>query len=344
MAAVRALTLIALASAGAALQVHDGIQHNLTVCNAYAENKPLSVYTVNQKAKLTEEPLHYKACKEIVLELADSERIDFKLGGLSVGTFHVGNLPFAPTSLLLVPYRKGNGTMAATFYSHAFSVAQESSQLAVVDAYDGSAPGALKIAFAKGRAKESAQLKPGTAVNLAPGAYQVSLDDSSSKSVKTVALSATDGGKHVAMRVGGSDGLPQESWCSSRRATPRSAAAPTGPAPLSSLRQRRCAQSCSREAARRVTAAQLRTAAQLQTQRSCRLRAAADAADVIFGGQRDRGIMSAPVVAQTPALDGAPARIRSGTGLRPAPTSAVWRVRGWRSGLSAAAWDVRSSV
>ncbi|CAK0863556.1 unnamed protein product [Prorocentrum cordatum] len=181
---------------------------------------------------------------------------------------------------------KGNGTMAATFYSHAFSVAQESSQLAVVDAYDGSAPGALKIAFAKGRAKESAQLKPGTAVNLAPGAYQVSLDDSSSKSVKTVALSATDGGKHVAMRVGGSDGLPQESWCSSRRATPRSAAAPTGPAPLSSLRQRRCAQSCSREAARRVTAAQLRTAAQLQTQRSCRLRAAADAADVIFGGPR----------------------------------------------------------
>ncbi|CAK0843494.1 unnamed protein product [Prorocentrum cordatum] len=210
MAAVRALTLSALASAGAALQLQDGIQHNLTVCNAYAESKPLSVYTVNQKAKLTEEPLRYKACKEIVLELADNERIDFKLGGLSVGTFHVGNLPFAPTSLLLVPYRKGNSTMAATFYSHAFSVSQENSQLAVVDAYDGSTPGSLKIAFSKGRAKESAQLKPGTAVNLAPGAYQVSLDDSGSKSVKTVALSATDGGKHVAMRVGGSDGLPQE--------------------------------------------------------------------------------------------------------------------------------------
>jgi len=211
MAAVRALArLLALAPAGAAaLQLQDvGIQHNLTVCNAYAENKPLSVYTVNQKAKLTEEPLQYKACKEIVLELADNERIDFKLGGLSVGTFHVGNLPFAPTSLLLVPYRKGNGTMAATFYSHAFSVAQENSQLAIVDAYDGSATGTLKIA--QGRGKESTQLKPGTAVNLAPGAYQVSLDDSSSRSVKAVALSATDGGKHVAMRVGGSDGLPQE--------------------------------------------------------------------------------------------------------------------------------------
>ncbi|CAK0863552.1 unnamed protein product [Prorocentrum cordatum] len=210
MAAVRALTLIALASAGAALQVHDGIQHNLTVCNAYAENKPLSVYTVNQKAKLTEEPLHYKACKEIVLELADSERIDFKLGGLSVGTFHVGNLPFAPTSLLLVPYRKGNSTMAATFYSHAFSVAQENAQVAVVDAYDGTSPGALKIAQGSKRRAEAVQLKPGTALTLAPGAYQVSLDDPGSKSARTVALTAAEGSKHVIMRVGGSDGIPQE--------------------------------------------------------------------------------------------------------------------------------------
>ncbi|CAK0791432.1 unnamed protein product [Prorocentrum cordatum] len=227
MAAVSSLVLFALASAGAALQVQDvGVQHNLTVCNAYAENKPLSVYTVNQKAKLTEEPLQYKACKEIVLELADSERIDFKLGGLSVGTFHVGNLPFAPTSLLLVPYRKGNSTMAATFYSHAFSVAQENSQLAVVDAYDGSAQGALKIAQGKGRGKESAQLKPGTAVSLAPGAYQVSLDDSSGKSVKSVALSAADGGKHVVMRVGGSDGIPQELVVFSGESSERSGASP----------------------------------------------------------------------------------------------------------------------
>ncbi|CAK0820059.1 unnamed protein product, partial [Prorocentrum cordatum] len=218
-----------------------GIQHNLTVCNAYAENKPLSVYTVNQKAKLTEEPLQYKACKEIVLELADSERIDFKLGGLSVGTFHVGNLPFAPTSLLLVPYRKGNSTMAATFYSHAFSVAQEQAQLAVVDAYDGTAPGALKIAQGKGHGKESAQLKPGTAVSLAPGAYQVSLDDSSSKSSKTVALSATDGGKHVVMRVGGSDGIPQELVVFSAGASDERSGAPRASAALLAAAAAACA-------------------------------------------------------------------------------------------------------
>jgi len=242
MTAVRALALLALASAGLALQVEDvGVQHNLTVCNAYAESKPLSVYTVNQKAKLTEEPLAYKACKEIVLELADNERIDFKLGGLSVGTFHVGNLPFAPTSLLLVPYRKGNGTMAATFYSHAFSVAQENAQLAVVDAYDGSAPGALKIAQSTKRRGESVQLKAGTAVTLAPGAYQVSLDDPSGKSVKMAALTATDGGKHVVMRVGGSDGIPQELVVFSGESSERSGAPRAGGAGLLAVAAAACA-------------------------------------------------------------------------------------------------------
>merc|ERR1719343_1795765 len=105
--------------------------------------------------------------------------------------------------------------MAATFYSHAFSVAQENAQLAVVDAYDGSAPGALMIAQGTKRRGESAQLKPGTAVTLAPGAYQVSLDDSSSKSVKTVALTATDGGSH---------GVPQELVVFSGESSERSGA------------------------------------------------------------------------------------------------------------------------
>jgi len=209
MATVRALTLFALASAGAALQVEDNIQHNLTICNAYAENKPLSVYTVNNKAKLTEEPLKYKACKAIVLELAESERIDFKLGGLSVGTFHVDRLPFASSNLLLVPYRKGNGTMAATFYSHSFALEHGQSEIAVVDAYDGSDKHALKIGQATKRQTEAAELKANTVVSVAPGTYKVSMGDSS-KSAQTVALAAAQGSNHVVMRVGGDDGLPAE--------------------------------------------------------------------------------------------------------------------------------------
>ncbi|CAK0832951.1 unnamed protein product [Prorocentrum cordatum] len=126
--------------------------------------------------------------------------------------------------------------MAATFYSHAFSVAQESAQVAVVDAYDGSSQGALKIAQGNKRRAEAVQLKPGTAVTLAAGAYQVSLDDASGKSVKTVALTAAEGGKHVIMRVGGSDGIPQELVVFSGESAERSGASPrTGAALLGAL-------------------------------------------------------------------------------------------------------------
>lgn len=231
MAAVRALAFLFLTSAGAALRVQDGIQHNLTICNAYAENKPLSVYTVNNKAKLTEEPLKYKACKAIVLELAEDERVDFKLGGLSVGTFHVGHLPFASSNLLLVPYRKGNGTMAATFYSHTFSVGHDRSEIAIVDAYDGSDKRALKIGQAARRQTEAADLKGNTVVSVAPGAYKVSMDDSS-RGAQAVALAAAEGGNHVVMRVGGDDGLPAELVVWSGEAPERSGALRAGAALL----------------------------------------------------------------------------------------------------------------
>ncbi|CAK0801459.1 unnamed protein product, partial [Prorocentrum cordatum] len=137
------------------------------------------------------------------------ESAGFKLGGLSVGTFHVGNLPFAPTNLLLVPYRKGNGTMAATFYSHSFAVVHDHSEIAVVDAYDGSDRHALRIGQAGKRQTEAADLKANTVVSLTPGAYRVSMGDGS-KSAQTVALAAAEGSNHVVMRVGGDDGLPAE--------------------------------------------------------------------------------------------------------------------------------------
>mmetsp|Transcript_51609 Transcript_51609/g.117983 ORF Transcript_51609/g.117983 Transcript_51609/m.117983 type:complete len:159 (+) Transcript_51609:71-547(+) len=147
MAALRCLVLCTLASAAvgtwvqhqvmatqeqalailAGTQVQDDIvtTHNLTICNAYADHKPLSIYTVNNKAKLTEEPLPYKGCKLIALPMEESERIDFKLGGLSVGTFRVTGLPYVSASLLLVPYQRSNDTMSAAFASHMFSASDE---------------------------------------------------------------------------------------------------------------------------------------------------------------------------------------------------------------------------
>jgi len=234
MAALRCLALSALASsagavtvevtgtqeqalamlAGTRAQVQDDVvtTHNLTVCNAYADHKPLSIYTVNNKAKLTEEPLPYKGCKLIALPMEESERIDFKLGGLSVGTFRVTGLPYVSASLLLVPYQRSNDTMSAAFASHMFSASDERAQVAVVDAYIGTATGALKIQQARGRnQRQTADLKSGSSIKVNAGSYQVDLDDASGKRRLTAPLEAADHARYVVMRVGSEiDGFPQE--------------------------------------------------------------------------------------------------------------------------------------
>jgi len=252
MAAVRGLTLFALACTGsgawvqhraaatqeaavamlAGTRVQDDVvtTHNLTVCNAYADHKPLSIYTLTNKAKLTEEPLPYKACKQISLEMAESERIDFKLGGLSVGIFRVTGLPYVSANLLLVPYHRSNDTMSAAFASHMYSSADERAQVAVVDAYSGSAIASMRVQQAHSKTKrQAADLKPGSSVKVNAGSYQIGLDDASGKRIATTKLEAADHGRYVVMRVGSeSDGHAQELVVSSATGTEGIGAAGSG--------------------------------------------------------------------------------------------------------------------
>jgi len=253
MAALRCLALSALASAGAVtvevqvqgtqehavamlagtkVQVQDDVitTHNLTICNAYADHKPLSIYTVTNKAKLTEEPLQYKACKLISLDLAEGERVDFKLGGLSVGTFRVTGLPYVSANLLLVPFHKSNDTMSAAFASHMYSASDDRAQVAVVDAYSGSSTGVMKIQQARSKKQRpTAELKPGSSVKVNAGSYQVGLDDARGKRTITATLDASDHGRYVVMRVGSeSDGHAQELVVSSATGSDGTGAAGSG--------------------------------------------------------------------------------------------------------------------
>merc|ERR1719356_1770608 len=122
MAALCGLVLYALAGAGASLIVKDEPLpvYNLTFCNAYAESRPLSVYTLRRMEKVMEEPLKYKECRLIPMQLAEGERIDFQLGGLSVGTFRASGLPHTTANLVLVPHHNTKGTLTAAFASHSF--------------------------------------------------------------------------------------------------------------------------------------------------------------------------------------------------------------------------------
>jgi hypothetical protein len=249
MAALRCLALGAVASAAGAVmvevtgtqeqalamlagtraQVQDDVitTHNLTICNAYADNKPLSIYTVTNKAKLTEEPLQYKACKQISLDLAEGERVDFKLGGLSVGTFRVTGLPYVSANLLLIPYHRSNDTMSAAFASHMFSAADERAQVAVVDAYTGNEPGLMKVQRPQDR--KWAKLKHGSSIKVDAGSYQVVLADAHGKNIKTAKLEAADHARYVVMRVGSeSDGHAQELVVSSATGSEGNVAAGSG--------------------------------------------------------------------------------------------------------------------
>jgi len=84
-------------------------KHNRTFCNAFAESRPLSVYTLRTKAKIMEESLRYKECRLVQMQLAEGERIDFKLEGLSVGTFRASGLPHTAANMELVPYHHTKG-------------------------------------------------------------------------------------------------------------------------------------------------------------------------------------------------------------------------------------------
>jgi len=214
------------ALAGTRVQDDVVTAHNLTICNAYADRKPLSAYTVNTRVKLTEEPIQYKTCKKISIQMEEGERIDFKLGGLSVGNFRAGGLPYVSSSLLIVPYHASNDTMTASITSHMFMHDDEKAQVAIIDAFaeQGHGEGGAKVLVKKGssmrveqaggRLKQSVELKSGAVLKLKPGSYSFILLDENGKTTKTVPLDAQANAQYVVMHVGSApDGTPTaSSW------------------------------------------------------------------------------------------------------------------------------------
>jgi hypothetical protein len=192
--------------------VDGNVTHSLIICNAYANPKALEVYSLTKQMKLTVEPLAYKGCREMSLELEEGERLDFKAGGLSIGTFHCTGLPRTSAKLLLVPHRHSISALAASFASHAYSDSPGSAQLAVVDAYSGSAVGGVQIHQGRRRSKSGHDevLKAGTVVALSSGEYQVELADGEDKALITVPVTVGAETKHVAMRVGVEGSYSQE--------------------------------------------------------------------------------------------------------------------------------------
>jgi len=192
------------------------VEHTLVICNAYASPKPLEILQVRGRASLTQgNPLGYKKCQDFTVPLQEGDQLDFKAGGLDVGTFYATGLPKSPTSLLLIPHRRTAHSVGLSFESHAFAEVK-SPQIAVIDAYRGKSssqsskvkiietlPESTEKDAEKAKIEEELNFNSVVAVN--PGQYEVSLSGTGGDNATVFPLNAIGASKFVVMRLGVED-------------------------------------------------------------------------------------------------------------------------------------------
>lgn len=191
------------------------VQHSLLICNAYASPDKVEIMKVSTRQDLTDgNPLDYKQCRDFSLSLQEGEQLDFKAGGLDVGTFFATGLPKTAASLLLIPHRRSPRSVGCTFESHAFADVK-SPQIAVIDAYRGkSANKTASVRIMENMAASGdkastepveEELKFNSVVAVNPGKYQIALTGTDGKTSGGAPLNADGSTKFVVMRLGADD-------------------------------------------------------------------------------------------------------------------------------------------
>merc|ERR1719446_1833920 len=78
-------------------------KHRLRVCNAYPYSGALDVY--RGKSEITDKAMPYKKCEDFLAPMKAGDKLEFKIGDASAGTFAVADLPNNDAVLLLVIHR-----------------------------------------------------------------------------------------------------------------------------------------------------------------------------------------------------------------------------------------------
>jgi len=211
----RMLALLLVASAGVAQGVgifRGGAQgfvkalefkHRLRVCNAYPYAGSLDVF--RSKEQLTENPMPYKTCKDFMSPLKAGDKLEFKVGGASAGTFSVSDLPNNDAVLLLVIHRHDQLSTAVSFESHVFANLLNA-QVAIIDTYKGRAMASPRIRDAGSKnSKEqvrSEELRYSSVVAVNPGMYEVELEGADGKVKAATQLVALNRQSYVILRTG----------------------------------------------------------------------------------------------------------------------------------------------
>merc|ERR1719223_1909644 len=146
-------------------------KHRLRVCNAYPYTASLDVFRSTDK--LTDEPMNYKSCKDFQTPMKAGDKLEFKIGDASAGTFAVSDLPNNDAILLLIIHRHDQVSTAVSFESHVFANLLNA-QVAVIDTYKGVATATPKIKDRADATKSSRSedLRFSSVVAVNPGTYE----------------------------------------------------------------------------------------------------------------------------------------------------------------------------
>jgi len=175
-------------------------KHSLRVCNAYPYTYPMDIYI--GKEKLTSSPMAYKKCGEFSPTLKAGDKIDFRVGESSAGSFSVSELPGNDAVMLLVIFRHDTLSTAVSFESHVFSNLVNS-QIAVLDTYRGKASSTPRIRDVNdAKTQRNEELRYDSVVAVNPGLYEVVLETDQGDKKATHELVALNRESYVVIRCG----------------------------------------------------------------------------------------------------------------------------------------------
>eukprot|EP00747_Dinoflagellata_sp_TGD_P125032 gnl/TRDRNA2_/TRDRNA2_174096_c1_seq21.p1 gnl/TRDRNA2_/TRDRNA2_174096_c1~~gnl/TRDRNA2_/TRDRNA2_174096_c1_seq21.p1 ORF type:complete len:259 (-),score=63.82 gnl/TRDRNA2_/TRDRNA2_174096_c1_seq21:62-838(-) len=177
-------------------------KHRLRVCNAYPYNAALDVYRGKSEKLTSDGAMPYKSCKDFSTPLKAGDKLEFKVGDASAGTFSVSDLPNNDAVLMLVIHRHDTLSTAVSFESHVFANLLNA-QIAIIDTYKGRARSAARIMDAKdSKHARSEELRYDSVVAVNPGTYEVLLagEDGSTKAKDQ--LVALNRESYVVLRTG----------------------------------------------------------------------------------------------------------------------------------------------
>lgn len=176
-------------------------KHRLRVCNAYSNSASLDVY--RSKDKLTKQAMGYKSCEDFQAPMKAGDKLEFKIGDASAGTFAVSDLPNNDAVLLLIIHRHDQVSTAVSFESHVFANLLNA-QIAVIDTYKGSSRASPRIKDREDATKNSRseELRYSSIVAVNPGIYEVELDGADGEVKSKHELVALNRESYVVIRTG----------------------------------------------------------------------------------------------------------------------------------------------